>query len=178
MRIEAPIQANQAASLSKSALRAYPTLQVGQKAPGFVLPDADMDIFNLADLTSQKHVVLHFYPRDRSPGGILQATDFSDHAEQFDELDCEAVFITPDDCPTHAEFRDEHGLSLRLLSDEDCDVCRLYGAWGMRQIGESLRAGVIRSTFVIDKHGIIREIFRNVVPRGHVAEVLRILQEL
>lgn len=178
MRIAAPIHTTHTASSSEAQSRPYPVLEVGQKAPGFVLPDADMDIFNLIEQASQKHVVLHFYPRDRSPSGILQATDFSEHAAEFDALGCEAVAITPDDCPTHAEFRDEYGLSLRLLSDEDCDICRLYGAWGVRQNGESVRAGVMRSTFIIDKRGIIREIFRNVVPRGHVAEVLRILQEL
>lgn len=151
---------------------------IGDRAPVFALPDADMEVFDLDGMVGSKHVVLYFYPRDNTPGCTRQAIDFSDHAQDFEELDCVVVGVSPDDCPTHAEFRDEHGLSVRLLSDEDVDICRRYGVWQSREADGVQRTGVTRTTFIIDKRGIIRHIFRNVAPRGHVAEVLDTLSQL
>jgi thioredoxin-dependent peroxiredoxin len=158
--------------------RTGPTLAVGDTAPGFALPDADMELFELSALAGQKHVVLYFYPRDNTPGCTLQAMDFSDHESDFTALDSVVVGISPDDCLTHAHFRDEHGLSVCLLSDEDLEICRLYGVWRTREVEGTHKTGVVRTTFIIDKHGIIRHIFNNVAPRGHVADVLHSVRKL
>ena len=153
-------------------------LQVGDRTPEFALPDADMEVFDLAQMRGERNVVLYFYPRDNTPGCTRQALEFSDHADDFEHLDCSVIGVSPDDCLTHAEFRDEHGLSVRLLSDEDTDICRRYGVWESREMDGVVRTGVTRTSFIIDKQGIIRHIFRNVVPRGHVAEVLQTLSKL
>lgn len=152
-------------------------VQVGDPAPVFALPDADMELFELDACVGNQHVVLYFYPRDNTPGCTLQASDFSDHEQEFSRLGCIIVGVSPDDCLTHAEFRDLHGLSVRLLSDEDADVCRLYGVWQPRTEGPR-KMHVVRTTFIIDKHGIVRHIFRNVAPRGHVAEVHKLVKDL
>lgn len=151
---------------------------VGSRAPSFCLPDADMEAFDLDERIGRKHVVLYFYPRDCTPGCTLQALDFSDHAEAFAALDCEVVGISPDDCLIHAEFRDEHGLAQHLLSDEDKTVCRQYGVWQLREADGVAHSCVARTTFIIDKQGTIRHIFRNVAPRDHAADVLNIIKDL
>lgn len=152
--------------------------RIGDRAPGFALPDADMEVFDLDAVVGGQYVVLYFYPRDNTPGCTRQAIDFSDHVDDFEQLGCVVVGVSPDDCPTHAEFRDEHGLSVRLLSDKDIDICRRYGVWEAREAEGIVRTGVTRTTFIIDKRGVIRHIFRNVAPRGHVAEVLHTLRKL
>lgn len=178
MRIEAGSDA--AGVRPRSGLESRPRSapRAGERAPVFALPDADMEVFDLDEAVGRKHVVLYFYPRDNTPGCTRQAIDFSDHAEDFERLDCVVVGVSPDDCPTHAEFRDEHGLSVRLLSDEDVDICRRYGVWQTHEIDGAQRSGVRRTTFIIDKRGIIRHVFCNVAPRGHVAEVLDTLRKL
>jgi thioredoxin-dependent peroxiredoxin len=153
-------------------------LEVGDVAPVFALPDADMELFELADEIGKHHLVLYFYPRDNTPGCTLQAADFSDHEDEFAQLDCVVVGISPDDCITHAEFRDQHGLSVRLLSDEDMDVCQRYAVWQPRVIDGVPKMGVLRTTFIIDKQGIVRHILRNVAPRGHAAEVYKLVRDL
>lgn len=152
--------------------------QVGDKAPIFALPDADMELFELDSVVGKHYVVVYFYPRDNTPGCTLQAADFSDHAGEFAQLGCIVVGVSPDDCLTHAEFRDQHGLSVRLLSDEDIDICRRYGVWESREVHGVAWTGVTRTTFIIDKYGVIRHIFRSVAPRGHVADVLQTLRDL
>ncbi|MDY0013177.1 MAG: peroxiredoxin [Rhodocyclaceae bacterium] len=153
-------------------------LQSGDLAPLFSLPDADMEMFDLAAARGKQHVVLCFYPRDNTPGCTRQAAEFSDHETDFDAQDCLVLGISPDDCLTHAEFRDEHGLSLRLLSDEDGQVCRLFDVWQPKSRDGATRMGVLRSTFIIDKGGIIRHAQYDVQPKGHALEVLGLVKEL
>ena len=153
-------------------------LQIGDSAPSFSLPDADMEAFDLAAERGRHHVVLYFYPRDNTPGCTLQAADFSDHEDDFAGHDCIVVGVSPDDCLTHAEFRDEHGLSVRLLSDVETEVCRLYHVWQAREVDGVRKMGVARTTFVIDKDGIIRHTFHNVAPRGHAAGVFELVRKL
>lgn len=153
-------------------------LRSGEAAPTFSLPDADMEIFDLAAERGKRHVVLYFYPRDNTPGCTLQAADFSDHEDEFARRDCIVVGISPDDCLTHAEFRDQHGLSVRLLSDADTEVCRLYRVWQQKEVDGVKKMGVRRSTFVIDKNGIIRHALHDVTPRGHAAAVFELVKEL
>jgi thioredoxin-dependent peroxiredoxin len=153
-------------------------LQSGDLAPLFSLPDADMEIFDLASLRGKQHLVLYFYPRDNTPGCTLQAADFSDREGDFAAHDCTIIGISPDDCLTHAEFRDEHGLSIRLLSDQENEVCQLYDVWRAREVDGMQKMRVLRSTFIIDKEGVVRHALYNVAPRGHAATVFDLVKQL
>lgn len=153
-------------------------LQIGQAAPAFILPDADMEMFALEGLKGRQHVVLFFYPKDGTPYCTLEATDFSDHEEEFNRVNCEIVGISRDDCLRHAEFRDENGLSIRLLSDEDGEVCKKYGVAQMREKDGHRKLCIVRSTFVIDREGIVRHAFYDVSPKGHAAEIFRLVKQL
>jgi peroxiredoxin Q/BCP len=151
-------------------------LQTGQAAPPFSLPDADMETVALADFRGRKTVVLYFYPKDRTPGCTMQAIEFSDHERDFEKFDSVVLGVSCDDCITHAEFRDENGLSVRLLADPDGDVCRAYGVW--REPTEARRSCIVRSTFVIDKRGKVQHALYGVTPKGHAAEILGLLKSL
>jgi len=153
-------------------------LKAGQPAPMFALPDADMDSFELASLHGKQHAVLFFYPRDGTPFCTLEAIDFSDHDELFARHGCVILGISRDDYMCHAEFRDKHGLSVRLLSDVDGHVCRMYGVSQMREKEGARKLCLVRSTFVVDCQGVIRHAIYDVNPRGHVAEVLQLVKQL
>jgi peroxiredoxin Q/BCP len=153
-------------------------LQLGQSAPNFTLPDADMEAVSLAAFKGRKNVVLLFYPRDGSPGGVMETADFSDHDEQFVKHDCVILGISQDDCLTHAAFRDKHGLSIGLLSDPEGEVCRSYGVLQDRATENGRRAAVVRSTFVIDKKGVIRHAAYNVNPKHHALEIIDVVKKL
>ncbi|MCX8087426.1 MAG: peroxiredoxin [Rhodocyclaceae bacterium] len=153
-------------------------LAPGQPAPQFSLPDADMEQFDSASLLGKQHLVLFFYPKDGTPYCTLEAIDFSDHESDFNRLGCTVIGISRDDCLAHAEFRDKHGLSIRLLSDVDGEVCRQYGVMHYREHDGHKRLCLVRSTFVIDKRGIIRHALYDVTPKGHAAEVLQLVKQL
>ena len=154
-------------------------LHAGQPAPEFALPDADMQTVDLASFKGKKNVVLYFYPRDGTPGCTLVTTDFSDHQEQFGKHDCVVLGVSPDDCLTHADFRDRHGVTIALLSDPEREVCRKYGVLQEKESENGAwRKCLVRSTFVIDKKGVIRHAAYGINPRGHAAEVFDFIRKL
>jgi peroxiredoxin Q/BCP len=152
-------------------------LKAGQAAPMFVLPDADMESIDIAQFHGKNHVILFFYPRDDTPGCTLEATDFSDHEDEFARHDCTILGISRDDCIKHAEFRDKHGISVRLLSDAEGAACKQYGVWQAREVDGVTKHGIVRSTFVIDKHGVVRLALYGVNAKGHALEMLRAVKE-
>jgi peroxiredoxin Q/BCP len=153
-------------------------LQVGHPAPAFTLPDASMEMMHLSSFRGKKNVVLYFYPRDGTPGCTMQATDFSDKDEEFDKLDTVVFGISRDDVLSHAAFRDEEGLSVQLLSDTDAVVCRKYDVLETKMVDGRMRETLNRSTFIIDKKGILRHILRDVNPKDHADEVLEKVRAL
>jgi len=153
-------------------------LRPGQTAPPFSLPDADMEMFDFSSLHNKKHAVVFFYPRDGTPYCTQEAIDFSDHEEEFNRLGCEVVGISRDDCLAHAEFRDKNGLSIRLLSDVEGEVCRMFGVSHYREKDGHRKLITVRSTFIIDKHGIIRHALYDVATKGHAAEVFKLVKQL
>mgnify|MGYP000870783027 FL=1 len=153
-------------------------LKEGQAAPSFVLPDAEVELVYMSLVVGRQKVVLFFYPKDDTPQCTLEATDFSDHEDEFLRYDCTVIGISRDDCIRHAEFRDKHGISVRLLSDTEGEVCKQYGVWQVKEVDGFKRQGIVRSTFIIDKHGVLRHVLYGVNPKGHAMEVLRTIKDL
>lgn len=153
-------------------------LQVGQAAPDFSLPDADMELFDSASLRGKHHLVLFFYPKDGTPYCTQEAIEFSDHEEEFQRLGAVILGVSRDDCLAHADFADKHGISVRLLSDMDGKVGHQYGVYHYREHNGQKRLTVVRSTFVIDKQGVVRHALYDVNPKGHAAEIYQIVKGL
>ena len=150
-------------------------LQAGHPAPGFSLPDAEMEMVKLSAYKG-KNVVLYFYPKDDTPGCTIEAIDFSDLDGEFSRLDTVVLGVSRDDCISHAAFRDKHGLSVSLLADVEGKVCGKYGVWQEKEKDGVKKMGILRSTFVIDKHGILKHVLYGVNPRGHAAEVANLIK--
>jgi len=151
-------------------------LQPGQPAPAFDLPDADLNIVSLVEFKGRSNVVLYFYPRDDTPGCTIEAIDFSELEDDFVRLHTVILGVSMDDCMSHGAFRDKHGLCVQLLSDEDGEVCQRYGVLQEREFEGRRKKGVVRSTFVIDRKGLLKHALYGVAPRGHAADVLNLVK--
>ena len=151
--------------------------QPGSPAPDFTLPDADMELFKLSKLKG-KAVVLYFYPTDDTPGCTVQAIEFSDLEDEYAKHDAIVLGVSRDDCMSHAGFRDKHGLAIALLSDVDGKVCEKYGVWQEKEKDGIKKMGIVRSTFVIDRQGIVRHALYGVSAKGHAADILNLIKEL
>jgi peroxiredoxin Q/BCP len=153
-------------------------LQVGKPAPAFDLPDADLEMVSLAGFHGKRNVVLYFYPKDDTPGCTIEAIDFSDLQDEFEKHETVVLGVSMDDCISHGSFRDKHGLSVRLLADTEGEACSAYGVLVERESEGRKRIGIQRSTFVIDRQGMLRHVMYGVNARGHAAEVLALLKTL
>ena len=150
-----------------------PKVKIGDKAPGFTLPNQDGAFVSLSDYYKQNNVVLFFYPKDFSPGCTTQACSFRDHYEDFTDLGAEVVGISSDSVGSHKKFLDEYLLPFTLLSDKDGKVRSLYGS---TKVFGFLPG---RYTFIIDREGIIRHIFTSDTNmKKHIDEALRFLREI
>src|SRR3989454_8973319 len=124
-------------------------VRVGDIAPDFTLPDQGGKPVWLRDLLGHKTVVLYFYPKDETPGCVLEARAFRDSYEEFTAQGAEVVGVSSDSVRSHRRFTERHALPFLLLSDRDGAVRELYGV--ERTLG--LVPG--RVTYVIDKAGVV-----------------------
>lgn len=151
-------------------------LKVGSPAPDFALFDADMETVKLSKFHG-KCVVLYFYPKDDTPGCTAEAIEFSDLDTEFEKYNTLIFGISRDDCISHAEFRDKHGLTVTLLSDADGKVCEKYGVWQEKEKDGVKKMGIVRSTFIIDVSGHLKYMQYGVVTKGHAHEILEIIKQ-
>ena len=133
---------------------------------------------NLSSYRGKKNVVLYFYPRDGTPGCTIQAIGFSDRENEFIKLDTIVFGVSRDDVLSHQAFRDAHGLTVQLLADTEAEVCKLYDVIQEKVVDGHARSTLLRSTFIIDKKGVVRHILQDVSPKAHVEEVLKVCRSL
>jgi peroxiredoxin Q/BCP/two-component system osmolarity sensor histidine kinase EnvZ len=153
-------------------------LKPGDKAPPFELPDADMHMVSSEKFLGNSHLVLYFYPKDDTTGCTIEAVELSDLMEEFAAHDTQVFGISRDSWVSHAMFRDKHGLMVTLLADIEGEACFAYNVWREREKNGEKRMGILRSTFIIDKSGVIKEAIYDVKPKGHAAEVLELVKQL
>ena len=151
-------------------------LQPGQPAPPFELPDADLNMVSLASYKKQQNVVLYFYPRDDTPGCTIEAIDFSELEGEFTRLHTVVLGVSMDDCMSHGAFRDKHGLCVQLLADPDGEVCQHYGVLQEKEHEGRRKLGIVRSTFIIDRKGLLKHALYGVSAPGHAATVMTLVK--
>jgi len=145
-------------------------LSPGDTAPDFTLSSDTGKQVSLAELRGRK-VIVYFYPAAMTPGCTAQACDFSDSIDALHAQGYEVVGISPDRAEKLAQFREQDGLTITLLSDPDKAVLTEWGAFGEKQLYGKTVEGVIRSTFVVDETGQVVDARYNVKATGHVAKL-------
>ena len=144
----------------------------GAKAPDFNLLNQDGKSISLADLAGTK-TVLYFYPAAGSPGCTKEAADFQDSLPEFVSKGYQIVGVSPDSVKKLKSFEDAHELTFSLLSDENMDAHRAYGAYGEKSLYGRIYKGALRSTILIDEHGVVLDAMYNVKATGHTNMLLR-----
>ncbi len=152
-------------------------LPVGAPAPDFALPDETGTLRRLSDYRGQP-VLLYFYPKDDTPGCTAEACAFRDDYSAYQRAGVVILGVSPDSPRSHARFKAKHQLPFPLLADEEHQVCELYQVWGPKKFMGREYQGVHRTTYLIDRQGVIAHVFENVRPAEHSAEVLVLLPSL
>ena len=147
-----------------------PQLAAGNRAPEFALPDQNGRTVTLGDLcaSTDKGVIVYFYPKACTPGCTKEACDFRDSLEALEAAGYAVVGISPDPESAQAKFSDRHDLTFPLLSDADHAVMEAWGVWGEKKNYGKVYTGVIRSTVVVAPDGTVALAQYNVRATGHV----------
>ena len=122
--------------------------QVGRPAPDFTLPDADGGRWRLSDHRGRV-VVLLFYPGDETPVCTRQMCSVRDRWEDYRATGAEVVGISTDTVEKHRQFAANRRLPLRLLSDPEGEVVRLYG------VASWIPGRAARAVVVVDPRGLV-----------------------
>ena len=147
-------------------------LQKHQQAPLFSSPNQLNQLVNLSDFAGKKNVVLYFYPKDDTPGCTIEANDFTRLAEQFAKYDTVVIGVSKDSCESHIDFINKFGLKVELLADTTGGLCESYDVWREREKNGVKSMAILRSTFIINKEGILVEAVYGVNHEGHAEEIL------
>lgn len=150
-------------------------LEAGMKAPDFTLPDKDGNPVSLSDFAGKK-VVLYFYPKDNTPGCTRQACAFAAAYGEFEQLGVTVIGVSKDSAASHQKFADKHSLPFILLSDPELTAIQAYDVWQEKKLYGKVSMGVVRTTYVIDEHGVIEKAMPKVKPDTDAAEILDYLK--
>jgi peroxiredoxin Q/BCP len=149
-------------------------IKIGDRAPDFKLDSVGGTSFRLSDFRGKK-VVLYFYPKDDTSGCTKEACSFQENLSPLKKKGAVVLGISADSVASHAKFKEKFNLTFPLLSDENKEVCNIYGVWKEKSMYGRKYMGIERTTFVIDERGMVTTIFSKVKVDGHTSEVLSAL---
>ena len=132
---------------------------------------------SLSDLKG-RNVVVYFYPKDSTPGCTTEGQDFRDLYAEFQALDTEIFGVSRDSLRSHENFRAKQSFPFQLISDPDEELCKSFDVIKLKKLYGKEYLGIDRSTFLIDKEGVLRKEWRKVKVKGHAAEVLESVRQL
>ncbi|HEX5514635.1 MAG TPA: peroxiredoxin [Gammaproteobacteria bacterium] len=151
-------------------------VNIGQPVPDFSVAATGGE-FRLSDYRGRK-VVLYFYPKASTPGCTQESQDFRDLAGEFAEAGAVIVGASRDSLRAQTNFKTKHEMPFELLADTDEQVCRLFDVIQEKNMYGRKVLGIVRSTFLIDGDGILRQEWRGVKVAGHAAAVLDAVKAL
>ncbi len=146
-------------------------VSIGKKVAGFSLPATGDKELSLEDFKG-KNLVLYFYPKDSTSGCTLEGQNFRDSHEQFREHNTAILGVSRDSLKAHENFKSKQNFPFDLLSDTDETLCRQFDVIQEKNMYGRKFMGIVRSTFLIDGEGILRQEWRKVRVKGHAEAVL------
>ena len=146
-------------------------LAIGDTVPDFRLPATSNKEVLLSALRGW-HVVLYFYPKDATPGCTLEGQQFRDMFNDFKAEKCMILGVSRDSLKSHENFKEKQCFPFELITDANEELCRQFDVIRMKNMYGKMVEGIERSTFLIDKDGVLRQEWRGVKVPGHVQAVL------
>lgn len=148
-----------------------------QAVPDFELPSTGDKTFRLSNFKG-KNVVIYFYPKDNTPGCTTEGQNFRDAIAEFDAHDTVIFGVSRDSVRVHEGFKSKQSFPFELLSDADETACKLFNVIKLKKNYGREYMGIVRSTFLIDKEGVLRQEWRNVKVKEHIPQVLEAVSNL
>jgi len=152
-------------------------IELGNAVPNFTFTATNGITKSLNEFHG-KNLVLYFYPKDHTPGCTMESKHFRDFYAEFEKANTVILGISRDSLVSHERFKSKHCLPFELISDETSEICKLFDVLKHKSMFGKKYMGIERSTFLIDKEGILQKNWRKVSVMGHIKEVLAAVKAL
>ena len=145
-------------------------------AENFELTAHDGSNVSLESYKDKKNVILCFYPKNHlfacpSKKVFEMAESVISVFSEIESADAVLFAISVDTVESQAKFVDEYDIPYIHLSDPQKSACKKYAGLNMGGLAK-------RSTFVIDKKGIVRNVFRDINAKNHGTQILESLKQI
>jgi peroxiredoxin Q/BCP len=151
-------------------------IAVGSKIPAFSVATTGGRKLASKDLKGTRFI-LYFYPRDNTPGCTVEGTEFRDLHDEFRKRKVRILGVSRDSLKSHEGFKSKFRFPFELIADTDETLCKQFDVIRDKNMyGRKVR-GIERSTFLVDKNGVLLREWRKVKVDGHAREVLASLEE-
>ena len=147
------------------------TLKVGDKVPNFSAMDQDGNSIQFNDYHGKKLVVF-FYPKASTPGCTMEACNLRDNYDLLQQNGFELLGVSADNQKRQTNFRKKYNFPFPLLADENKEVFRAFGVWGLKKFMGREYDGIHRKTFLIDEKGVVMRVIDKVKTRSHASQIL------
>ena len=149
-------------------------LSVGNKAPDFSGCNQNGELVSLSGFAGKK-LILYFYPKDNTPGCTAESCNLNDNYQMWLAKGYEVVGVSPDKIASHKKFADKFNFGFNIIADPETKILQDYGVWGEKSMYGKKYMGVLRTTFVIDENGVIKQIFDKVDTNDHTSQIIKAL---
>jgi peroxiredoxin len=147
-------------------------------APLFKSLNQANQLISSNDYLGKKNIVLYFYPKDDTPGCTIEANDFTALATEFSALETVVIGVSKDSCESHQAFVNKFSLNITLLADISGEVCDAYKVWQAVEKEGVKKMKIVRSTFIINKQGLLVAALYSVNPKAHAQAILEKVKAL
>ena len=147
-------------------------LKIGDRMPDFEVMDQNGNMVRSADLLGRK-TVIYFYPKDNTSGCTAEACNLRDNYAAFVAMGYNVIGVSKDSVASHKKFADKYELPFTLLADTATELLQAFGAWGEKKMYGKTVMGTLRTTFIFDEAGILKEVIEKVDTKNHAAQILK-----
>ena len=147
-------------------------LKIGDKMPFFEVMDQSGNMVT-SDKFIGKKTIIYFYPKDNTSGCTAEACNLRDNYEALVAKGYNVIGVSKDSAKSHKNFKAKHSLPFTLLADTATEMIQAFGVWGEKSLYGKKYMGTIRTTFIFDEAGILREIIEKVDTKNHAAQILK-----
>lgn len=148
-------------------------MTVGDKIPEVLGIDQDGREIKSSDYRGRK-IVLYSYPKANTSGCTAEACSLQAHKGELAAAGYDIIGVSKDKQALQKKFADSNGLEFPLIADTDTSLLQALGCWGEKVACGRRTIGTLRTTYLVDEHGIIEKVFtpKEIKTKIHAEQIL------
>lgn len=155
----------------------FKNMNIGDKIPEILGRDQNGHEIKASDYAGRK-LVLYTYPRANTPGCTAEACSLQSHKAELASAGYDIVGVSKDSEAAQTRFAEKFGLTFPLIADTGTVLLHELGAWGEKKMYGKTTEGIIRTTFLVNEHGVVEAVFsgKQIKTKIHAEQILEYIK--